>query len=567
MNLMVRLSSLIVHFKRFFKRVLNKYCGSIGEEDELNDKIMQKINALKAMKSSDPDYKEDEDSIEFEYGDIELNTSMKSDEIDEIIRNTNKEIDDGKGVAQIHNFTETNKINIDQNRNASISKLSLNNCFSESNENKPNGEANEGETTENSNLDNSSPEALRKLLNNIPDGILLEPIEDTEFIADEDDKIKELLEGNKITLKEYNKLMKHKYKSQLNITGLSNISDFNMSNTNLFADEKRDQTVLFGKNFVDNSRLTSEVSMLKARKDTSDEFAQNSPDQSEPPKVELEAQFSMSKQIEEFKRQFEQDLKREESDEEDAKVEVDNLKTPLKQVTRMSDLSNFDDAPVKFTESFTDDIPDRDVDCQSEIHLEWENIVREATGKKVNKKATEDIAERESQFFEFLNSKRSHLRDNTSKKYKRSKQGEVGFASYDYDPYHFQSSSNIFNQSILQQDQSAAEEQAEARKILKVELIIAMLKRKNIHKNMISDFEQSRCKKYLKNFLEKNPDCEEAHLGLSQLYYSLGIHDKALQHLANAITKNPKEPYYLALKALYLYTVKQWNKNVSCLQN
>lgn len=90
---------------------------------------MQKINALKAMKSSDPDYKEDEDSIEFEYGDIELNTSMKSDEIDEIIRNTNKEIDDGKGVAQIHNFTETNKINIDQNRNASISKLSLINCF------------------------------------------------------------------------------------------------------------------------------------------------------------------------------------------------------------------------------------------------------------------------------------------------------------------------------------------------------------------------------------------------------------------------------------------------------
>lgn len=114
--------------------------------------------------------------------------------------------------------------------------------------------------------------------------------------------------------------------------------------------------------------------------------------------------------------------------------------------------------------------------------------------------------ERESQFFEFLNTKRSQLRDNTSKKYKRSNQGEVGFTSYDYDPYHFHSSSNMFSQSILHQDQSAVEEQGEARKILKVELIIAMLKLKNIHKCMISDFELSRCKKYLKNFLEKNPE-------------------------------------------------------------
>ena len=68
--------------------------------------------------------------------------------------------------------------------------------------------------------------------------------------------------------------------------------------------------------------------------------------------------------------------------------------------------------------------------------------------------------------------------------------------------------------------------------------------------------------KYLKSFLEKDPRCEEAHLGLSQIYFSLGIHDKALHHITKAIERNPEEPYYLSLRALYLYTIKQWNKNV-----
>lgn len=79
---------------------------------------------------------------------------------------------------------------------------------------------------------------------------------------------------------------------------------------------------------------------------------------------------------------------------------------------------------------------------------------------------------------------------------------------------------------------------------------------------MISDFEQSRCKRYLKNFLEKDPECEEAHFGLSQIYFSLGIHDKALVHVTKALEKSPNEVSYLACRAVYLYTIKQWNKNV-----
>jgi tetratricopeptide (TPR) repeat protein len=69
--------------------------------------------------------------------------------------------------------------------------------------------------------------------------------------------------------------------------------------------------------------------------------------------------------------------------------------------------------------------------------------------------------------------------------------------------------------------------------------------------------------KYLRNFLDKDPNCEEAHLGLSQIYFSLGIHDKALHHISKAIERNPHEAYYLSLRAFYLYTIKQWNKNVS----
>ena len=145
--------------------------------------------------------------------------------------------------------------------------------------------------------DLSSPDVVNKALNNIPEELMVTPIDDTEFIADEDEKIRCLLENNRITLKEYNKLMKNKHKSQLNITGLSNISDLNIS-SNFVEEQKNEQTVLFGKDFMDTTNQNSSTSMLKIKK----------PTEEEPEKVSSDnLKFSMSKQIAEFKMQLEKE--------------------------------------------------------------------------------------------------------------------------------------------------------------------------------------------------------------------------------------------------------------------
>jgi hypothetical protein len=136
-------------------------------------------------------------------------------------------------------------------------------------------------------------------LKNIPEELLITPIDDTEFITDEDEKIRCLLENNKITIKEYNKIMKSKHRSQLNITDLSNISDLNIS-TNFLEEQKNEQTVLFGKDFIDTTNQNSDTSMLKIKKPIED------PQDDKKPSVEKPA-FSMLQQIAEFKKQLEKE--------------------------------------------------------------------------------------------------------------------------------------------------------------------------------------------------------------------------------------------------------------------
>lgn len=202
----------------------------------------------------------------------------------------------------------------------------------------------------------SSPEAIRKAINSIPEGIDLMPMDETEFINDEDDKIQNLLDQHKITIKEYNKIMKHKHQSQLNITGLSNISEINISENDDFNKQKQDNTVLFGNNFANNSKMSSEASMMKVKKDTTEDTAPSRGSQFKQ-NYELKPGFSMSKQVEEFKKQLEKDH-------EEMKVQKDTSPTspfmiPIREESRLSQISDFLGSSTKHAESFKD-VPERD---------------------------------------------------------------------------------------------------------------------------------------------------------------------------------------------------------------
>lgn len=149
----------------------------------------------------------------------------------------------------------------------------------------------------------TSPEVL-KIIKSIPEDLEYLPNEYSEFIQDEDIKIKDLLEDNKITIKEYNKIMKYKYKSQLNLTGLSNVSEINASIANILWEPNIEQSVLFGKNFVNQHEPTqSDVSLFKIQ--TNDEDESESIETQKKRDTNAINNFSMSKQIEEFKKMLE----------------------------------------------------------------------------------------------------------------------------------------------------------------------------------------------------------------------------------------------------------------------
>jgi hypothetical protein len=62
----------------------------------LDHKIQQKISAMKAEKTNDPNYNSEEENSEgFEYGNIGRKDSIKSEELDEIIRDTERQIEEG----------------------------------------------------------------------------------------------------------------------------------------------------------------------------------------------------------------------------------------------------------------------------------------------------------------------------------------------------------------------------------------------------------------------------------------------------------------------------------------
>ena len=108
-------------------------------------------------------------------------------------------------------------------------------------------------------------------------------------------------------------------------------------------------------------------------------------------------------------------------------------------------------------------------------------------------KINDDISLRESQFFNAQdNSKTVKIQESQSKIYIRNNKGETKYRALDVDTVNLMKTQMLDAQLV--NDSNKTSEKVEVNKILKIELILVMLKNKNMHKNVVSDFEQNRCK-------------------------------------------------------------------------
>lgn len=101
-----------------------------------------------------------------------------------------------------------------------------------------------------------------------------------------------------------------------------------------------------------------------------------------------------------------------------------------------------------------------------------------------------------------------------------------------------------FNNSGLSEiPKKSKDEDTLIKSILSIEILLIM-----VNTDLVSDFEVNRSKRYLKELLEKDPECIEAHYGLSQVYFSLGLYNKALEEINIALQNNKSDIQYLTWK-------------------
>lgn len=96
----------------------------------------------------------------------------------------------------------------------------------------------------------------------------------------------------------------------------------------------------------------------------------------------------------------------------------------------------------------------------------------------------------------------------------------------------------------------------EINEILNIEIILLVLSRKSLHLNISSDLEITRWKKFLMKFLKKNYKNHEGLFGMSQINFSIGQHELAVDYCSKAIEHSrSKVPQYHVWKAIYLYFI------------
>jgi hypothetical protein len=92
--------------------------------------------------------------------------------------------------------------------------------------------------------------------------------------------------------------------------------------------------------------------------------------------------------------------------------------------------------------------------------------------------------------------------------------------------------------------------------ILNIEIILLVLSRTKLHTDLTSDLEIARWKKFLMKFLKRNGGNHEALFGMSQINFSIGMHEVAVDFCKKAIeTSKGKVPQYTSWRSIYLYFI------------
>lgn len=93
----------------------------------------------------------------------------------------------------------------------------------------------------------------------------------------------------------------------------------------------------------------------------------------------------------------------------------------------------------------------------------------------------------------------------------------------------------------------------EIKKILNVDMLLLVLRRRYLHMHLVSDFETAWCWRYFTEFIEKHPDCHEALFGLAQIYFALSQFEKAVDVINKALMYSNNDIQYLLTKSTILF--------------
>ena len=92
--------------------------------------------------------------------------------------------------------------------------------------------------------------------------------------------------------------------------------------------------------------------------------------------------------------------------------------------------------------------------------------------------------------------------------------------------------------------------------ILNIEIILLVLSRPKLHADLTSDLEIARWKKFLVKFLKRNGSNHETLFSMSQINFSIGMHEVAVDFCKKAIEiSKGKVPLYSSWRSIYLYFI------------
>lgn len=110
------------------------------------------------------------------------------------------------------------------------------------------------------------------------------------------------------------------------------------------------------------------------------------------------------------------------------------------------------------------------------------------------------------------------------------------------------------NQMISEKDIDHVNFNKNISEILNIEIVLLVLSRRMLHVNLTSDLEIVRWKKFLVKFLKKNGTNHEGLFGMSQIHFSMGMHEVALDYCKKAIDASKgKVHIYYSWRAIYYY--------------